>query len=97
MFVVMAEEWIIPGKRIEVEQVHQESAATLRAQPGFVSGRLLHFSGGPYRYCYETTWESREDWERFWDSPAYATYRAAIDQWLSAPHGLLLYDVKSEA
>lgn len=97
MFIAMAEEWIVPGRRLEVEGAHAETASTLRAQPGFVSGRLLHFSGGPYRYIHETTWQSREDWERFWNGDAFPGYREAIDRWLSAPFVILLYDVKSEA
>jgi heme-degrading monooxygenase HmoA len=97
MFVSIAEEWIIPGRRPEVEAAHDETAGTLRAQPGFVAGRLLHFAGGPYRYVYETTWQRREDFERFWSGPDFAGYRESIDRWLSAPFVLHLYDVKSEA
>lgn len=97
MFVAVAEEWIIPGRRVEVENAHQETGKVLRAQQGFVSGRLMHFAGGPYRYQYETTWQSRDDFERFWSGPNFAGYRAAIDRWLSAPFVVHLYDVKSEA
>lgn len=97
MIVVTADEWIIPGKRPELVQAHADSEATLKAQPGFVSARLLHFAGGPYRYLFEMTWESREAWETFWSADAFADYRAGIDQWLSAPFVLSIYDVKWEA
>ncbi|MFN8534124.1 MAG: antibiotic biosynthesis monooxygenase [Dehalococcoidia bacterium] len=97
MFVVLAEEWIIPGRRPELVAAHEETSATLRAQAGFRGGRLLHFAGGPYRYLYETSWDSREDWERFWSGTDFAGYRETIDRWLSAPFSLDLYDVKTEA
>lgn len=97
MLVVTADQWIIPGRRPELVQAHADSEGVLKAQPGFVSARLLHFAGGPYRYLFETTWESREAWEAFWSSPAFAGYRASIDAWLSAPFSLSVYDVKWEA
>ena len=97
MIVVTADQWIIPGKRPELIQAHTDSESVLKAQPGFVSARLLHFAGGPYRYLHETTWENRESWEAFWTNPAFADYRASIDKWLSAPFVLAIYDVKWEA
>lgn len=97
MIVVTADEWIIPGRRPEVVQAHADGAAVLKAQPGFVSARLLHFAGGPYRYLYEMTFENRESWEAFWGGDSFADYRASIDKWLSAPFVLSIYDVKWEA
>ena len=97
MIVVSAEELIIGGKRPELVQSHSDSEALLKAQPGFVNARLLHFAGGPYRYMFETTWESREAWEAFWNGSAFADYRASIDQWLSTPFVLSIYDVKWES
>src|SRR6478735_10349154 len=96
MIVVTADGSIIGGKRVEFVQAHSESESLLKAQPGFVGARLLHFAGGPYRYLLETTWESREAWEAFWSGDAFAGYRAAIDQWLSTPFVLSIYDVKLE-
>jgi heme-degrading monooxygenase HmoA len=97
MFVVLADEMLQPGRRPELEAAHRETTATLAKQPGFVSGRLLHFTGGPYRYIHETMWNSREDFERFWGGPEYAGYRATIESWLSAPFVVQCYDVKVEA
>jgi heme-degrading monooxygenase HmoA len=97
MIVVTSDQWIIPGRRPELVQAHADSGELLKSQPGFVSSRLLHFAGGPYRYLFEMTWETREDFERFWSSPTFAEYRADIDKWLSAPFNLSIYDVKWEA
>lgn len=96
MFVVLAEEWIIPGKRPEMVQAHEAALAALKEEPGFVSGRLLHFAGGPYRYLFEMTWRSRGDWERFWNSGEFAGFRAGLDKNHSQPFLIQLYDVKAD-
>ncbi len=93
MFVATAEERMIPGHRPELEAVHRAAAERLRGAQGFLGARLLHFAGGPYRYAYETSWESREAWERFWGSDAFARMREPIDAQLSEPFTLTLYNV----
>lgn len=97
MYVVLAEEMLIGGRRPELEAAHRETAATLKTQPGFVSSRLLHFTGAAYRYLHETMWNSHEDFERFFAGPDFPGYRATIERALSAPFVVRGYDVKVEA
>lgn len=93
MFVAMAEERMIPGRRPDIEEAHREAIGRLSGEPGFLDGRLLHFAGGPYRYAWEMTWTSREAWERFWESEHFARLREPIDAQLSEPFTLTLYNV----
>jgi heme-degrading monooxygenase HmoA len=93
MFVATAEERMIPGRRPELEAAHRDAAARLGGEPGFLGARLLHFAGGPYRYAYEMSWASREQWERFWESERFAQLREPIDAQLSEPFTLTLYNV----
>ncbi len=93
MFVATAEERIIPGRRPEVEAAHRDAGEALRGEAGFLGARLLHFAGGPYRYAYEMSWASREEWERFWESERFTRLREPIDAQLSQPFTLTLYNV----
>jgi len=93
MFVATAEEQMIPGRRLELEAAHHDAVTWLGKEPGFLSGRLLHFAGGPYRYVYEMSWSSREEWERFWESDRFTRLREIIDGQLAEPFTLTLYNV----
>jgi heme-degrading monooxygenase HmoA len=95
--VVMAELWMQPGKRLELEAAAREAGTLLRRQPGFVAGRLLHFSGGPSFYLYQTEWSSRAAWEAFWSGEAERTLRAIFEPWLLQPFPYRVHDVKVEA
>lgn len=96
MIVVLTEEWNIPGQRPELEAAHRTASETLRQQPGFVSGRLIQFLGGPYRFLHEGNWESREAFDRFYESPTFTEYRAAIEPYLSSPMMVQIHSVKVE-
>ncbi|GIW10922.1 MAG: hypothetical protein KatS3mg061_1979 [Dehalococcoidia bacterium] len=93
-FVALADLHLQPGRRLELEEAARQANALLREQPGCLGARLLHFSGGPYLYRYEIDWRSREDWQRFWESPAYPALRATLDPWTAQPFVVQLHDVK---
>ncbi|GIW05377.1 MAG: hypothetical protein KatS3mg060_0182 [Dehalococcoidia bacterium] len=92
--VVLADLWMQPGKRPELEEAARQAGAILRRQPGFVAGRLLHFSGGPYFYVFETTWTDRAAWEAFWTGDDALGVRAIFDSWLLQPFAYRVHDVK---
>lgn len=96
MIVVLTEEWNIPGKRPELEAAHRDAAGLLKSQPGFISGRLIQFLGGPYRFIHETSWENREAFDEFYGSPAFAEFRGKIDPFLTAPLLVQIYAVKQD-
>lgn len=94
MIVAFAEESIIPGKRLEIEQAHREADAVLASQPGFMESRVLHFCGGGYRYLYEMVFADRASWEQFFDGQSFRLLRDILDPHLTVPFGVQIHRVR---
>lgn len=93
MIVVLAEEAMIPGQRLELLAAHEQANRLLRGVAGFAAARLLHFAGGGYRYVYELEFGSREQWETFFAGPEFDELHKLLDPCLTVPFGVQVHVV----
>ena len=54
-------------------------------QPGYITGETLHGVDDPNFYLVISTWETRQDWENWYDHPERQRLTAEIDSYLDSP------------
>lgn len=72
MFVAMNRFNVVPGREAEFERIWRERETYLAGTPGFLRFALLKSEMTPGEYISHSTWESREAFMAWMQSPAFA-------------------------
>lgn len=79
MLTVMTETTIKPGREMDWDRAYAERAADAREQPGWVDLHLLVPVGDERRRVVVGTWQDRDAWERWHDSPTFRRTKGELD------------------
>jgi len=76
----------IRGQNVgEIVRLLRQLRVKAMQQPGYISGETLHGVDDPNYYLVISSWESLEQWQRWFHNPERQKLSAEIDQNLEAP------------
>ena len=81
------------GAGPEWDQAMRERLQVVQERPGWVGGQVLEPAGDPARRVVVGTWNSRDDWERWHQDPAFRSTRQRLDELEVGPRQQLWHEV----
>lgn len=87
------------GSEHDWDAAMRKRMAAAARQPGWIGGQVLGGdgdkpdAGGFARRIIVGTWQTRDDWQKWHEDPAFMTTRAALDQMTAEPEQHAWYHV----
>lgn len=80
MMTVITETTLKPGQEQEWDRAFEERLRAAKQQPGWVDTQLLIPEDEPNKRIVVGTWRSRDDWERWHETPPFRQTREPLNR-----------------